>query len=81
MAEISNQRVVERYKELLANRTHDVIVRDAAIEVLEAEHKKLQADIRALQEELLQVRKELEDQQNNPWEHPTRVVKGEVVGE
>lgn len=36
MAEVPNQKVIERYKELLSQRTHDVIVMNLAIEILEA---------------------------------------------
>lgn len=37
MAEVPNARVIDRYRELLAQRTHDVIVRDEAIKILEEE--------------------------------------------
>ncbi|MCA1841147.1 MAG: hypothetical protein LC723_12620 [Actinobacteria bacterium] len=51
MAEVSNQKVIERYKDLLANRTHDVIIRDAALDVVEAELRTLKDENQKLSEE------------------------------
>jgi hypothetical protein len=96
MAEVSNQRIIERYKDLLANRTHDVIIRDAAVEVLEAEVKRLTDEVTSLKSDAATFQDHLNrardtiarlegvadnDEDDNPWAHPNRVIPGTVLGE
>lgn len=59
VAEVANQRLLERYKDLLANRTHDVIVRDVAIEMLEAEVARLTEENKNLDERIESLKTDL----------------------
>lgn len=49
--EVPNQTIIARYKELLANRSHDVIVMNLAIDLLEEEVKQLTEDRQKISEE------------------------------
>lgn len=90
--EIPNQKVIDRYKELLASRTHDVIVRDAAIELLE-ENLRSETDAKAqilgdyestksALDRANETIRLLQDKIRNEVDHPPKersVIKGEVV--
>jgi hypothetical protein len=89
VAEVSNQRIIERYKDLLANRTHDVIIRDAAVEVLEAEVKRLTDEVESLrsdaatfQDHFNRARDTIARLENGgEHEESPRVIPGTVLGE
>lgn len=50
MAEVPNQRVIDKYREHLSVRTHDAIVMQLAIEMLEVKVAELTEENRRLKE-------------------------------
>lgn len=84
MAEVSNQKIIDRYRDLLANRSHDVIVMNLAIDQLEAEIEKLRTEKETLIEEKQSLERalgranELVKQQQQQV-NPVQVIPGEIV--
>jgi len=86
MTEVPNQKILDRYKELLANRTHDVIVRDAALEMLESELKSQRDSNQTLAEENETLKRKINNQDeriiellDKMNEATPSVIQGEVV--
>lgn len=73
MAEVPNNKILEKYRELLTARTHDVIVMQLAIEMLETNVANLVNEKGALQRENQRLQHLVEE---GP---PDNVIQGEVV--
>lgn len=86
MAEVPNAKIIERYKDLLANRTHDVILRDEALNMLETElarereaHSKVKEENESLTRALGRANDLIKDLRGQNKTSP--VIQGEVVSE
>ena len=86
MPEVPNTKVIDRYKELLAIRTHDVIIRDAAIEILEAElaleterKEKFEKDHEAVKTALARANETIRLLQEKINETSREIIEGEVL--
>ncbi len=61
--EVNNQKIIEKYQQVLATRSHDVLVMTLAIEQLEAENLELKRKVATLEsnERLLVTEKKNEE--------------------
>lgn len=82
MAEVPNQAIIDRYKELLANRTHDTIVRDLALDVVESEYRNLKEKYDRLSEEHETMKRALARANESLAKErgkPSKTIPGEIV--
>lgn len=73
MAEVPNQKVIEKYRDLLTTRTHDVIVMQLAIEMLEQKVAELVNQKNAVDQENTRLQQIVEQAEEN------KIVPGEVL--